>query len=114
MNPPVVAIVGGGASGTLAAIHVLRRACRPVRVVLIERHSTPGRGIAYGTADPLHLLNVRAGGMSAFPDDPLHFATWARSDPVEFLPRQLYAEYLLETLRQAQAETKTGVVLEVR
>jgi hypothetical protein len=52
--------------------------------------------------------------MSAFPDDPLHFATWAKSDPIEFLPRQLYAEDLSNALRLAHAEAKAGVALEVR
>jgi uncharacterized NAD(P)/FAD-binding protein YdhS len=114
LTAPIVAIVGAGASGTLAAIHVLRRARRPTRVVLIDRQSPPGKGVAYGTTDPLHLLNVRAAGMSAFADDPQHLASWAKSDPAEFLPRQLYARYLSETLRAAQADASSGVTLEVR
>jgi uncharacterized NAD(P)/FAD-binding protein YdhS len=114
LTAPTIAIVGAGASGALAAIHFLRRAHRPTRLVLIDRQSSPGQGVAYGTTDPLHLLNVRAGGMSVFGDDPQHFARWANSSPDEFLPRQLYAQYLSDTLRTAQADAMSAVKLEVR
>jgi len=43
----VVAIVGGGASGTLLAAQLLRAG--GTRVVLIERGARLGRGVAYGT-----------------------------------------------------------------
>ena len=43
------------------------------RVTLIEKREAVGRGMAYSTAQPGHLLNVRATNMSAFADDPLHF-----------------------------------------
>jgi len=71
-----VAIVGGGASGTLSALHLLRASSDPdLRIVLFE--TDPRRrhlGVAYGTTDPRHLLNLRAQIMSAFPDEPDHFA----------------------------------------
>src|SRR3954471_22709574 len=73
---PVIAIVGGGASGCLVAIQLLRQARRPVRILLIERMSEIGRGVAYGTRCPEHLLNVTAGKMGAFPEDPGHFLRW--------------------------------------
>jgi len=98
LERPTVAIVGGGASGTLIAIHLLRRRAA-VRVVLIEERPRLGRGVAYGTTCDAHLLNVPAVGMSAFPDEPRHFLQWARDrDPGvhagSFLPRRLYGEYL--------------------
>ena len=34
------------------------------------------RGAAYATPIPLHLLNVRAANMSAYPDRPTHFLEW--------------------------------------
>jgi uncharacterized NAD(P)/FAD-binding protein YdhS len=113
-TPPTIGIVGAGASGTLAAIHLLSRARVPVRIVLIDRNLPPGRGVAYGTTDPQHLLNVRAGNMSALPDDPLHFAAWARSDSSDFVSRRVYAEYLAATLEAAQSEATPGVILDVR
>ena len=39
-----VVIVGGGFSGTMLAIHLLRRA-PTVRVALIDKGSLPGRGL---------------------------------------------------------------------
>jgi flavin-dependent dehydrogenase len=39
-----VVVVGGGFSGTMLAIHLLRRA-PTVRVALIDKGSLPGRGL---------------------------------------------------------------------
>jgi len=44
---PVIAIIGGGASGTLTAIHLLRLASvrqRPIRIALIDRDGRHGLG----------------------------------------------------------------------
>ena len=57
-------IVGGGAGGVMMALHLLHRADAPVHVTLIENNPRVGRGIAYATANPSHLLNVPAGAMS--------------------------------------------------
>jgi uncharacterized NAD(P)/FAD-binding protein YdhS len=102
-----VVIVGGGASGVLLACHLLRHLSENIRVTLIEKNPAIGRGIAYGTADPAHLLNVRAANMSAFPDDPDHFWRWlqannlavADSDQFCFVSRQIYGRYI-ESLLQ--------------
>ena len=100
------AIVGGGFSGTLAAIHLLRRGAR---VTLIERTPRLARGVAYSTRHPEHLLNVRAGSMSAFPDQPDHFAVWLAAreegDGTTFAQRRTYGRYLEELLAAAAAET---------
>lgn len=95
-----VAIIGGGYSGTLQAIQLLRRG---LQVTLIERADRLGRGIAYSTPHADHLLNVCGSGMSAFPDDPDHFAEWlgARDD---FAERRRYGDYLESLLRNAAAE----------
>ena len=58
---PTIAIIGAGASGTLTAIYLLRRARAPLEVVLLDRGLKPSRGAAYGTSFQGHLLNVRAG-----------------------------------------------------
>ena len=63
-----VLIIGGGASGVLLACHLLRDPDSGVSVTLIEKRADIGRGIAYGTANPDHVLNVRAAFMSAFPE----------------------------------------------
>lgn len=101
-RPEVTAIIGGGASGTLTALQLQRAECPPDRLVVIEPRSDLGKGIAYGTTDIGHLLNVRAGRMSALPDHPNHFTEWAAkrtpADALTFLPRALYGEYLASLL----------------
>ncbi len=98
-----VAIVGGGFSGVLQAIQLLRRT--EGRVTLIERAERVARGAAYGTTRPEHLLNVRASGMSAFPDEPDHFAKWlerqGQGDGTTFAQRRVYGRYLGELLEEA-------------
>jgi len=99
-----VAIIGAGFSGTLQAINLLRH--EGPRATLIERAPVAGTGLAYGAAHPSHVLNVRAGNMSAFPDDPSHFVRWleargARDAPAAFIPRVTYGEYLRELLEAA-------------
>jgi len=106
---PVVAIVGGGASGTLAAIYLLREAANqrtPLRIALIDRH---GRGQAYSTAHPAHLLNSPAAMMSALVGDPGHLARWAAQAGVAhdgFLPRSAYGRYLTESLAAAERSAR--------
>lgn len=99
-----IAIVGGGASGVLTAINLLATDPDQVRSVTIhEASGIVGRGIAYGTSDPRHLLNVRARHMSAFADVPSDLLDWAARtgrdvDPLGFLPRTEYAAYLQDCL----------------
>jgi uncharacterized NAD(P)/FAD-binding protein YdhS len=98
-----VALVGGGASGALLALRLLEEGA--ARVVMIERSRTPGRGVAYSTGRPEHLLNVPARRMSARPDDTEHFARWfaaAHGGTAEdFAPRMVYGDYLTEQLAGA-------------
>jgi uncharacterized NAD(P)/FAD-binding protein YdhS len=103
---PVIAVIGGGASGTLAAIHLLRDASAsrlPLRVALIDQHGRHGRGQAYSTTHPGHLLNSPTDTMSALGDDPGHLVRWAERRHVHhdgFLPRGAYGDYLCETLAE--------------
>lgn len=95
-----VIIVGGGASGVLAAAHLLR-ANPLLRISMIEKAQTLGCGIAYATENPDHLLNTRVHNMSAFPDDPGHFLRWLHDSaeapaatPDCFASRAAYGRYL--------------------
>jgi uncharacterized NAD(P)/FAD-binding protein YdhS len=103
-----VAIVGGGASGTLAA-SVLTKRSDGAHVVIIEPREQLGRGVAYSTECPKHLLNVPAGKMSALPDLPDHFVRWLATHaegpfrPASFVPRSIYGEYLNTIAAEAQA-----------
>ena len=119
---PTVAIVGGGFSGCMVAVHLLQQAQQPLRVVLIDRTDAPGRGVAYRDQPECHLLNVRVEAMSAFPDRPDHFLDWLNNvyspcHPVgtsEYLPRRIYGFYVESVLAEAQQAARRGVTLEVR
>ncbi len=107
-NPrPVIAVIGGGASGTLTAIHLLRLAAAgraPVRIALIDAGGRHGLGQAYSTTHPGHLLNAPAGTMSAVAGDPGQLLRWASANHVAhdgFLRRSDYGRYLRDTLAEA-------------
>lgn len=109
-----VAIVGGGAAGVLAAVH-LRRKKPEAQITLIDASGRPGTGAAYGTNDPTHLLNVPAQRMSAWPDDPDHFCRWLDERAVtpaeSFAPRLAYGRYLREQLAGADVRIETAEVV---
>ncbi|MGB0578984.1 MAG: FAD/NAD(P)-binding protein [Limisphaerales bacterium] len=104
-----IAIVGGGFSGTMAAVNIARMANEPLRVIIINHRHPLGRGVAYGTQRAEHVLNVAARNMSAFPDHPDHFFRWLRTrvdysdlpDPQlreMFVPRRVFGDYLRSLL----------------
>jgi uncharacterized NAD(P)/FAD-binding protein YdhS len=112
-----VIIVGAGYSGTLVAVH-LTRADANLCIALIERGKNAGRGVAYGTTDAKHLLNVRADQMGAFPDDVGHFYRWLQLHqsnldaagvtdlrPDAFIPRLVFGDYIQDLLREASAKS---------
>jgi uncharacterized NAD(P)/FAD-binding protein YdhS len=113
-------VVGGGFSGCAVAAQAIRRATRaaPVRVALVERRGALGEGIAYGTQEEFHRLNVPAAKMSLWPDQPEDFLRWAqRRDPnvgpTDFLPRPWYAEYVRDTLLSAARANAAAAQLTV-
>lgn len=96
-----IAVIGAGFSGTLLSLHLLRRCPPSAKLVLIERNSRFGRGLAYATGNPRHILNVPAGRMSAFHDRPDDFVNWLASlpdapssGPQSFAPRQMFGAYI--------------------
>src|SRR5215210_6085789 len=98
-----VAIVGGGFSGTIVAAQLARRG---IGSVLIDGSGRMGRGVAYSTREPAHLLNVRADGMSAWAGEPDHFASRFETeggDQRGFAERRLFGRYLGEILHEAVA-----------
>ena len=112
----VVAVVGGGYSGTIAAAELARAG---VQTVLIERSGNFAAGAAYGTSEPAHLLNVRAKNMSAFAAECDHFSAWVEKEGLgegeTFVPRRDYRRYLARILeaavRTGRVELLTGDVL---
>ena len=104
-----VAIIGGGFSGTMAAVNLARLSDESLRVIVINGKRPLGRGVAYSTTRPEHLLNVAARNMSALPDHPTHFVDWLRSRSEfnnvtdaelreMFVPRKIYGDYICSLL----------------
>ena len=95
----------------------------PLRIVLIERSPEAGPGVAYSTPDPRHLLNVPAGRMGLFPEDPRDFARWLENRPAHpavpesgpgaFVSRHLFGAYVSDTLARARRAAAPGVELEI-
>ena len=112
---PSVVVIGGGASGVLMALHLLRSS-GTVRVMLVEKSDLLGCGIAYRTSDPGHLLNTRVSSMSAYADHRDHFLAWLRAAvdpsacPFSFVPRGTYGQYLANTLEIAEGATRLTCV----
>ena len=125
-----VAIIGAGFCGAMVAINLLRNAKEVIDIALIERSGGFAKGLAYGTTDRSHLLNVPAGKMGAFSDDHEHFYRWIRGNleklreegvihvgPDSFLPRVVYGKYLSSLLDQADSQPNlrriTGEAIDV-
>jgi uncharacterized NAD(P)/FAD-binding protein YdhS len=86
---------------------------RATEIVVIEPAEEIGRGLAYATTDPRHLLNVRVANMSAFADQPSHLLNWlcssgalsgvAGTTPFCFIPRGIYGAYLADLVGELRA-----------
>jgi uncharacterized NAD(P)/FAD-binding protein YdhS len=110
-----IGIIGAGFTGALLALHLLRRCDDQDRIFLIEKARRFGAGLAYSTGNAHHLLNVRAGNMSAFSAEPDHFVEWLRRlpdqmrimveddppGPSSFAPRGLFGTYVQQSLAEA-------------
>lgn len=97
-----IAIVGGGISGTLTVLQIIKQSRCPVSVLWFDTQNKFCKGYAYNTYDDHHLLNVRANNMSIFPDEPNHLVNWlSKHNPQysskDFIPRKLFGEYVLYT-----------------
>ena len=111
---PVIAIVGAGFSGTMVACQLLHSKGPCLEVLLIDRAGSFEQGLAYGTRDPNHLLNVSARAMSAWPNNPNHLVHWleqnqaelahllpAGADASSYIPREVFGIYLQSILEHA-------------
>lgn len=107
MTTPVlpVLIIGGGFSGAMLAARLAEKGRASV---VMETSGTLARGVAYGTGDDTHRLNVRAANMGALADDPGHFLKWLeihhpdRADGDAFVSRRLYGQYLSDRFDRAR------------
>ena len=77
-----IVIVGAGFCGSVLAANLLRNTGRK-DIVLIERGTSIGRGVAYAAHDVPYVLNVPAGRLSVEPGDPcISCATSANPIPM--------------------------------
>ncbi|MFT4197365.1 MAG: FAD/NAD(P)-binding protein [Pseudoxanthomonas sp.] len=108
-----VTIIGAGFSGSALAAELARRGGgNGLRVTLVGVTETFGRGVAYGTALPEHLLNVRAKDLGADADDPGGFAAalaLGEQARLDFLPRLAYGDYLQDWLARRLGESAVPV-----
>jgi len=109
-----VVVIGGGLSGTVFAIHLLRdHPALRLELTIVEPRARLGAGLAYSATDPQHRINVAAARMVLFAEDDRHFERWLRArdaaaaDPACCLPdgrlyprRAVFGTYLAETLAE--------------
>ena len=114
-----ITIIGGGASGTLTAVNLLRNnADTESHINLIERQSRVGRGVAFGTRQDTHLLNVPAARMGAFPDKADDFHNWLTEnghhhDGHDFVARKLFGDYLRHVFNRAVEDSNNNSTIEI-
>lgn len=110
-----ITIIGGGACGISAFIELflqLRIAGRQrqTQITIIEQNPEVGKGLAFGTKEPGHILNTQADLMGIHFTEPAHFSTWLiaheqrvgrevvdnQGQREAFTTRRLYGTYLKE------------------
>lgn len=112
-DPLHTVVIGGGASGVLVAARLMDAStAHPVRVTIVEPSGRLGAGVAYGTDDPDHLVNVRASAMSADPSHPGELVEWVGNggDGDTFVARRDYRRYLQDHLTRAVDAAADGAL----
>ena len=116
---PSVTIIGSGFSGTATAIRLLHLARRPIKLNIIEANPKQRYGgLAFGddTTGWEHVLNIQAGRISLYRENPIDFLTWVNSEASREIwpkrwseqkfkesspvPRKIYREYLRDRFNQ--------------
>ncbi|WP_313061665.1 FAD/NAD(P)-binding protein [Pseudomonas rhodesiae] len=119
-----VLIIGGGLSGTMLAVQLLRLPGRR-QILVIEPRAELGRGEAYSAVELGHTLNGNAARMSVDPDNPDDLTQWLtehiaaggwpesaeQAVPISelFPPRGLFGVYAQQRLAEAKARSTSTV-----
>lgn len=121
--PLRLAIIGGGFTGAVLAIHAIRVSAGALDIVVLEPRAELGRGVAYGTADRSHRLNVPSDRMDIAKAESGSATAWFRArgvlpDPESedgsgraYVPRGDYGTYIADRLATALAEAGNRVRL---
>ena len=121
-----VAIIGGGFSGALVLANMIKAAEGALIIEWFEPNAL-GEGVAYGTKDAIHLLNVCAERMGAFVGKPKHFYEWLGSEAGKialsdlwpnhevtgdsYVPRIIYGAYIKHIVQEALEEARTKQIV---
>ncbi|MGY2046310.1 FAD/NAD(P)-binding protein [Pseudomonas pergaminensis] len=119
-----VLIIGGGLSGTMLAVQLLRLPGQR-RILVIEPRAELGRGEAYSAVELGHTLNGNAARMSVDPDNADDLTQWlteyigaggwpeSRQQHVPiselFPPRGIFGLYAQQRLAEAKAQSASSV-----
>lgn len=119
-----IAIIGGGFTGTAAAIRLCGSVPAQLSITIIEPREELGGGLAYGGDDPDHRVNGTHELLVLFPDDIGHFARWYEAagasvrDPearaesgVRYVRRSDVRRYMNETLQSTLDENAHGTTV---
>ncbi len=111
--PCRIAIIGGGFSGAVVALNLLRAKHLAAVITLFEPREILGAGLAYSAPDPTHRVNVPASRLLVLADEPNAFHEWLevsgalQADAEAELPdgrryprRAVFGRYVDERLRQ--------------
>jgi uncharacterized NAD(P)/FAD-binding protein YdhS len=112
-----ILIIGGGLSGTMLAVQLLRLPGQR-KILVIEPRAELGRGEAYSAVELGHTLNGNAARMSVDPDNPDDLTQWLTAHiaaggwpesaeqnvPISelFPPRGLFGVYVQQRLAEAR------------
>jgi uncharacterized NAD(P)/FAD-binding protein YdhS len=105
-----VVIIGGGYSGTMLAAQLGQRG---MTATIVEGRGRAGKGTAFSTPEVVHLLNVPATKMSAWPDKADDFADSVAGEgyqPTDFVPRRRFGAYVSAILAEARASGRVTVL----
>jgi uncharacterized NAD(P)/FAD-binding protein YdhS len=118
-----VAIIGGGFSGALVLANLVRLTDGALTIDWFEPSGRFGTGVAYGTTDNVHRLNVRADRMGAFAKAPDGFYHWLQTEagqdalhrlwpgndvaPDSYVPRVVYGAYIQAIVADAMEAART-------
>lgn len=122
MNSTEIAIIGGGLTGTVAAIY-LKRINTDAAITIYEKSAgNLFRGVPYSHDLEYQPLNVNTKGMTLFDDDPDHFYNWWKTNihnypeykghepkTTDFVKRKAFGDYVVATYQQFCETAKNPV-----